>query len=108
MALGLCERAGGGQTVGDLEEATPTFRLGLPCVAVEPCLGRSLALVHVVRREDTTALLVNERPTGLEPSSQGPGAMGDALVGLCPRAWSPPLPIAGRAAGGALVDSALY
>src|SRR4029434_1829918 len=50
--LGLFEREGGGQKLWSLQEAKPTFRSGLPFVSVEHGLGRELALVQFVRRED--------------------------------------------------------
>jgi len=72
--------------------------LGLPFVSIEHRLGGQLALVQFVRREDTTALLVDTRLAVREPRRQGSGDMLDALGGLGARAWAPPLPILGRGA----------
>ena len=87
------------------EKAQSTFRPGLPFIAVEHGLGRSLSLIQFVRRQDTTALLVDACPTVREPRRQGPCKMIDELVGLGPRAWPPPLAIGGRGADGAVVEN---
>jgi hypothetical protein len=67
-------------------------------------LGRSLALVQFVRREEKATLLVDAGPTVCEPRRQGPRNMVDELVGLCPQAWSPALSIVGRGADGTVVE----
>jgi hypothetical protein len=86
------------------EEAKPAFRLGLSFLSGEHRLGRYLALVPCVRCEDTTALLVDACPMVREPRHQCPGDRGDERGGLCPRAGSPPLPIAWREADGTVVE----
>jgi hypothetical protein len=103
-ALGLFEREGRGQTLWGFEEATPTFRPGLPFIAVAPRLGGSLALVQFVRREEKTALLVEACPTVCAPRRQGPRHRVDALLGLRPGAGAPPLAIVGRGVDGAGVE----
>src|SRR5262245_58266256 len=40
-----------------------------------------------------------------EPRRQGPRNMVDDLGRLCPRPWSPPLPLVGRGADGAVVEN---
>ena len=97
-------REGGGQKPRVFQEAKPTFGLGLPFVSVEHCLGGELVLVQCVRGEDETALLVDKRPAVRAPRRQGSCDMVDALVGLCSRAWAPPLPIAWRGADGTLME----
>jgi hypothetical protein len=97
-------RERGGQKVRVFEEAKPAFCPSLSFVAIEHGLGRELALVQFVRRENKTAVLVNARLTVREPRSQSPGDMVDHLSRLGLRAWAPPLSIVGRGADGAVVE----
>ena len=48
-----------------------------------------------MRREDTTAVLVNTRLAVREPRRQGSGQRVADLLGLGFRPWAPPLPIRG-------------
>ena len=82
------------------EEAQPAFHVGLPCVSSQHRLGGHLALVPCVRREDTTAVLVDPRLAVREPRRQGASDRGDALGGLGAGPWSPPLPRVRRGADG--------
>ena len=102
--LGLCAIQGRSQKLRGLQEAQPPCRPGLPCVAVEHRLGRSLALVECVRREEKATLLVDACLTVGEPRRQGPDDRGDQVVGLGARAWAPSLPLGGRGADGAGVE----
>jgi hypothetical protein len=102
--LGLFESEGGGPNLWGWQEANPTFRSGWPGVSGEPGWGRSLALVPFVRREEQATLRVDACPTVCEPRRPGPCTMGDALVGLGPRAWAPALSRGGRGADGAVVE----
>jgi hypothetical protein len=49
-------------------------------------------------------VLVDTRLTGRDPRRQGSAAMGDALVRLCARAGTPPLPLLGCGAERAVVE----
>jgi len=84
------------------EEAPSTVCPGWSLRAGEPCLGGSRLLGQGVRRQATTALRGEAGPTGRAPRRQGPAQRGDDLGGLGPRTWSPPLPIRGREADGAV------
>jgi hypothetical protein len=103
--LGLFEIKGRSQKLRVFQEAKPPFRPGVPSVSVEHRLGRELALVQLVRREDKATLLVDACLTVCEPRSQGPDDMVDKMVGLGARAWAPSLAIVGRGADGAVVEN---
>ena len=94
-----------GQKLGSLEAAAAARGRRLPFGPGQARARGPLALVAFVRREDEPLVRVDPRLTGRAPRRQGCDARGDARVRPGARAGTPPLPLLGCGADGAVVET---
>jgi len=104
-ACGVFARARRGQTLGGCADAKAARGRRRPGVSGQPLWRGPRGLVECVRREAERTGLVDTRLTGRAPRRQGSANRGDALGRRGARAWTPPLPLRGGGAAGAVVET---
>jgi len=95
-ALGLFERARGGEKLGVFEAAKPALCMGLACIAGSQVLGGQQGLVECIGCENETTLLVNTGRSGRDGGGERPCDRVDHLGRLGALAWSSTRAIAWR------------
>jgi len=101
-AFRLFERERGGQKRWGLQEAQPTFRVGLACIAGSQLLRGEERIVACMGGEDATTVVVDAGLTGCAPHGQCPVELRHAWVRGRAVAGAPSLRRAWKRADGAL------